>query len=711
MPNTVVRPVGITGAIGRGIVLVVELAVLGALLGFVASRSSEDSSTAMTPILLNPLDGNPYDTTRQGTALTNLQTEAQVLKSVSVADLVAQSLGDGSSTDMLLAGVSVANPSNTQILHVRYANADAEVARARSQAFAEQYLVFRQQRAQALIDGETASLTEQIDARQTERDALGAQLVTLDSSSGQYQVVLQQIAAISNEVSALSTRRSELAAQPTNPGQVVSAASISGAGFLDTRIVMPIAGLVLGLLTGASIALLRSRADPTVHDAHDVRDLGVPVIGSITGIDPDGVDTDRENVLDDEYRKLRVAILSLEQRRPFTLLVSSARSDATVPLTAIDLATSFARAGLDTILIDATEHRTGPGAVLAPDDTDGLAEVLVGNTMLNNTLVPVAPMFWVLPPGHDIAAMSDLFLGEEMAEVLVRARRHSDVVIVATSSIQHADGQSLASMSDAVIIEVEPDLTRRYEIERARTTLDVLPCSLLGSVVIGPEVELRRPGFRPETAVNRRQLRRGSTRGELPPGPAPARPMPVPGDTDQARDGSPESAIATYDRERRTWLVAGGWPLDDDTPDDEAEIKQAAAEQAPARKSSAPPRAAKKAPAKRTAARKAPAKKSAAKKTTTRSATTEPSTTEAPAQPPLDLTEPPAAPTAPAGDSDDERFAEDDNAEQVDPEHVETTEANLTTTPTEPMEFPDAPPATTLEEVNGDVLRPEAERR
>ncbi len=147
--------------------------------------------------------------------------------------------------------------------------------------------------------------------------------------------------------------------------------------------------------------------------------------------------------------------------------------------------------------------------MLAPDDRTGLTEVLLGNTMLTSALAPVAPMLWVLAPGNDVAGMSDLFVSGEMAELLARAKQRSDVVIVASGSIQHADGQSLASMSDAIVVEVEEDRATRTEVARARHTLEVLPCTLLGAIYVGGDVKRRAPGFRPVTTMHRGQLRSG----------------------------------------------------------------------------------------------------------------------------------------------------------------------------------------------------------
>ena len=52
--------------------IILATSLVGLLLGFGASTRLEPQSTATTPILLTPLDGNPFDPTSRGGQLVNL---------------------------------------------------------------------------------------------------------------------------------------------------------------------------------------------------------------------------------------------------------------------------------------------------------------------------------------------------------------------------------------------------------------------------------------------------------------------------------------------------------------------------------------------------------------------------------------------------------------------------------------------------------------
>ena len=490
--NAELRSVVVAEAIRSHLLIVAVFTIAGFALGYFAANRGEESSTATTPILVNPLEGNPYYPTRTGELLTNLLTEAQAVRSDGVAALAAEQLGDVEDPAVLLSGLGVTSPVNTQILEIAYTHTDPDVALRRSQAIAEVYLDYRRTRVEDRIAQQTAQLDAQIEPLTQQIADVGTQLEAVEPGSAEAQLLLTQITSLEEQRGLLQTRRSELAATPTDPGQVITPASLDASGLLSSKLLLPIAGTIFGFACGVIVAMLRSRADLNIRDAQDVRDLGVVVLGTLGGVDAGRDDVAGEEILDDQYRKIRVAILALEKRRPFSLVVASAREDGHSPGAAVDLAIYFARAGLDTILIDATEHGDGPAHVLAPDDHTGLTEVLLGNTILTSALAPVAPMLWVLAPGHDVAGMSDLFVSGEMAELLARAKQRSDVVIVASGSIQHADGQSLASMSDAIVVEVEEDRATRTEVARARHTLEVLPCTLLGAIYVGGDVNTAR---------------------------------------------------------------------------------------------------------------------------------------------------------------------------------------------------------------------------
>lgn len=507
MENADVQPIRLGEVVRNNLWIIVLAALLGLGLGIAASTQISQQSSATAKILLTPLEGNPFYPSSRGEQLVNLETEAQALRSTEVATLAKEELGSDLTESELLAQVDVSVPVNTQILEVTFTARNDEIATAGAQAFADSYLAYRTSKAKELIDGQTKDLDAQIAAANAQLTSKATALSALPANSPQAKVISEEMGTIASQLATLNASRTDLTTRSTDPGQPVTPAAVEATGPLTPKLLLPIVGLLLGTVIGLLIGLLRSRSDDRLREPADVLDLGVTVIGTVAWNDPAGphhADGDAAN--DDEYRKLRVAVLAMEKRRPFTLLIAGASAGSNGPLTVVDLSTSFARAGLDTVVVDATSSGSGPARILDPDNDTGLAEVLLGDALLTDALSPVAPLLWVLPPGREIGDVADLFVGSEMSRLLDAAKDHCDVVIVAADSVQQGVAQSLADMSDAVIVETEQDVTTRAELDRASRALQLLGSAFLGTVFLGRDAAKRTQVFRPHMTVNQRQL-------------------------------------------------------------------------------------------------------------------------------------------------------------------------------------------------------------
>jgi len=154
---------------------VVALALLAGLLaataawGWAQHRSDEHLGTAT--IMLHPLEGNAYSPGGRGDDLVNLETEAQVLRSDTVARAVLDQLHEGGTPADLLAAVTVSVPPNTQLLQITARGPDDATAVARASAFGDVFLKFRRSRTESAVYEQTSRLEELVKNREDERDA------------------------------------------------------------------------------------------------------------------------------------------------------------------------------------------------------------------------------------------------------------------------------------------------------------------------------------------------------------------------------------------------------------------------------------------------------------------------------------------------------------------------------------------------------------
>lgn len=502
------KRIGFGDTLANHLVIILLLGLLGAAGGFVLSKKTETRTTASTSILLTPLDGNPFYPSNRGEDLLNMNSEAQALRSDQVAAIAAGKLELNSDGSELLSQLAVNVPVNTQILEVAFTARNANKALSYSQAFAESYLEYRTQKAKQRIDAQVAQLDSEIAANSETLDELSRALDGLGSGAVQEATIRQKMDSLTSQNATLASKRAELTTTPLNPGQVVTPAEVQKTSIVSLRFLIILAGILAGMGLGAVIAFLRLRSDDRIQSALEVRDAGFTVMG-ILGDLPPSAPTEGvvfEQLTDDEYRRLRVAILAQVNHRPASILIGSASRHSKSPRSVTDLAVSLARSGMETLIIDATTAGLGPSFILGNQYQEGLIDVITRTTTLEESIWTVAPLLRVLGPGMTTPETSDLLTGNEMARIMAFAADRADVILVATDSLQLGTSQALCSAVQYAMIEVDQGLSTINELERASQVLDLLPCTPLGTIFITTSAWTRSTPFRPSIAANRGQL-------------------------------------------------------------------------------------------------------------------------------------------------------------------------------------------------------------
>lgn len=517
------QPLHIGRAARAHILLIAFFTIIGLLLGYLASTRVEQTASATTSILLNPLDGNAYYPSTRGEQLVNLGTEAEALRSDAVAAIVKEATDSSQDASSLLDDVSVDNPPNTQILDVTFSAEDVATAEQYSQAFADAYLEYRTQRADSVIGAQVEQLNKQIADAQANLDALSRQIVALPSASAAAEVLRQQSQAAANQIGDLTSRQADLAALSRDPGQIVTPASGSESSATRTTIILVVAGGVIGFAIGLAIALIRSTSDRRIHSTDDLDALGVAVLGTFGTPERSSAPPPTDMPVwtttphaDEQIRKIRVALLARQRVQPWVVLVSGVSDREHAPLLVPELAGAMARSGLETIVVQAMLGASEPDPFRDEEREVGLCQLLVGNATVNEAITHVAPMLSVIGLGEAFGEVSDLFVGSSMQRLIIELKTRCDVVIIAADPIATAGAQSLTHVVDGVVLEVDQHSTTRSEVEGAVRTLKMLDVTLDGTVLIGRDAEEWAASYRPHATMSQRELTAG--KAELPKG-------------------------------------------------------------------------------------------------------------------------------------------------------------------------------------------------
>jgi non-specific protein-tyrosine kinase len=275
----------------------------------------------------------------------------------------------------------------------------------------------------------------------------------------------------------------------------------------------PILGLALGvgLLLGAIAAVIRDRLDTTVRDDRVAAEtLGAPVLALVPTVDADRERTRRAELPPpavEAYRGLVTTLLAATpQGDPRVVLVTSAHFGEGRTTTAIRLAQALAEGDSRVLLVDADTRNPSAARRLGWAQEPGLTEVLTGATSLEAAIRSADGRLSVLPAGGRPANPSEALSSAAMAELLHRAASTFDVVLVdAPPLLPVADARGLAPLTTGAVVCVRWGRTRREQLERSRSMLEMTGTRILGTVLtfvprrVAEHLGLAEPGRR-ETA-------------------------------------------------------------------------------------------------------------------------------------------------------------------------------------------------------------------
>jgi uncharacterized protein involved in exopolysaccharide biosynthesis/Mrp family chromosome partitioning ATPase len=480
---------------------------LGALIGlavglaYLAVAPKEYTSTASVMIYPISTDGSTTGTSK-GDAV-NVDTEAQLVKSVDVATKAQTQLGTEMSPTDLIQQVSITAPTNTTILQISFTAPTKAGARDGAKAFAEQYLANRKGTATATISAQVAGLEQQIKSYGQELAKYTAQTANpANADTPAYKLALAQADYTGGVIRQLNTQKAALLqiSQNVVPGKVIQDAQLPEKASSPVKSVILASGLALGLLLGLCLAFWRERRDRRIHTAGQVeRELRLPVLADLPrparGQSLDAL-APQKAPLGQEYVQLRNALLrTLESDHGsggVALLVSRA-SLGTASGVATNLAAAVARAGSDVALVCADLEGSRVVDILGLPDGRGLSDVLTSGE-------PPAPLLrrpeavrrmLVLTPGTDIEAAAERVETSVMDEIISTLRRAVGMVILeGPSSSEGADAQSLALHAEGVVILVEAGRTRIEEVADAVRQYERTEATVLG-VVLMPRLRRR----------------------------------------------------------------------------------------------------------------------------------------------------------------------------------------------------------------------------
>jgi succinoglycan biosynthesis transport protein ExoP len=466
---------------------IVALAVIIGGVGALAYVHTQPKSyDSVTPVLVTaPLgDGSKVD----------LDTEATIVKSVSVADGAKTLLRTPLTVTQLLKYVTVAVPANTSVLNITFEAATAAEAQQGSQQFAQAYLNQRNKSAQTTLAAQIKGLSDQITVLNGKSNTLQAQISAAAKGSSALATAQSQQQIVASQINTLTTRLAPLEAEAgsVNGGSILSPATLPNHPAKPTVPLYLVSGLAIGLLLGIAIALAMSRLDTRVYRVKDVPERpDVPVLMEFRPGRSRPSVADAATVLGREFSQLRnvlrFAAGSARGGRPSatdTLLICGAVPGPATGFVVANLAAAFARSG-ERVIIVGTDLDSTIGDVLGVRTPYGLGEVLAGEIALDDALqvVPSLKAVSILPSGQ-LDPRVELPVGA-VTDLLQELQQKADRVLIACAPPSRSvDAQALSEVAAAVVLVVETHRVHAPEIDAALDQFSRVHAPVAGMLVV-----------------------------------------------------------------------------------------------------------------------------------------------------------------------------------------------------------------------------------
>lgn len=258
---------------------------------------------------------------------------------------------------------------------------------------------------------------------------------------------------------------------------------------------------VLALILGLGGAVVIDRLDESIRGEDDLKHVThLPLLGQISELkalrrreaSPESlvVVNEPRSLVAELFRIMRTNIgFSRIDDPPRVILITSTMPGEGKSMIAANLAATFAESGKSVILADLDLRRPSQHKIFEARGR-GVTNLLLdldGSTAADRYLTPTQlPGLHVLPSGPIPPNPADLLGSHRMKEVVAKLRERCDVLILDSPPVLAvADASIAASLSDTVLLVVDPNQAKRRALKGAVEALHSLHANVVGMIING----------------------------------------------------------------------------------------------------------------------------------------------------------------------------------------------------------------------------------
>lgn len=516
--------------------LVLACAIVGLLGAYSFATSRTLEYTASSSVVLGP---TPVGSLIDNRLIEpNLEREREIILSARTATSVSELIGFDGEPESLLSGLTVAFRPDSDVITVSATSTDPVQAASIANGFTEAFTETRDGASVAYYETALETSQEQLDAINTEIEALEASLAALtierrnvlstqdpgpdrdntiatidaESATARTEVNNLRISARGFETS-IRTDSSALATRVPAAEVLRSASEPSTPDGLSSSL-FAFGGLLAGLILGIITAFLLDRLDTTARDDEDVAlALGTRVIGAVptfgigsrTGASAlimlSSGGSARIAASKEAFRRLRSSMQFLRSNDSIkTVIVTSATPAEGKSVITANLAISLAQSGARVALVSADLRRPTQEKLFGIQTSqEGLSGYLGQGSELTVEQIESVPNLFLVEAGPAPANPGELLGSARFRALLEEVQAEVDFTVIDTPPIlSTADALAAAPAVDGVIVVVDSRRTETTELLQVRADLERSGARILGAV-------MNRRRFKRATLFNRRK--------------------------------------------------------------------------------------------------------------------------------------------------------------------------------------------------------------
>ena len=238
-----------------------------------------------------------------------------------------------------------------------------------------------------------------------------------------------------------------------------------------------------------------------VNDSEDLTRATIKVVGTLPSIQQNGYfsflklgRSALEKAIQVSVDGIRTALLYNREKKSRVVIITSATGSEGRSTVASQLAVSMARSGKRTLLIDGDLRSPQQHEIFGVQPRGGLSELLRGEQTADQAILPTTVEdVWLLAAGRcDQFALQGLS-GDPVRELFRNLRERFDMIIIDSSPVlTSTEVLLLGQQADTALLSVRRDVSQLPKVNAASDRLTSVGIHVLGAVVNGAGVEMRR---------------------------------------------------------------------------------------------------------------------------------------------------------------------------------------------------------------------------